>query len=284
MGRVGYSGLVEAIARERDGLVAQIVELVRLSPVRIPGALDGGAVARYGGTLLDGVMSAVGGAEPDTEIRPGSREARELERQVAFVGANLATTAQYAYDIAAVVLAVRDAVLPHVSGAARTCLDELFSWLVLVGMESYSSAALARQTERTREQLERGMPVVLITPEVPAVFLIGDGRLLVLETVFGKLLLAVARVGAKAVIIDVTGLADAAADPVLSAVGQFLDHRKICRGVHTMAVGLSTEAEAAWAQLADAENLSFHRGFDVALARALDLSGRRIVRSPGSLE
>jgi hypothetical protein len=93
--------------------------------------------------------------------------------------------------------------------------------------------------------------------------------------VFGKLVMLVVRVGAAAVVIDTTGLADPAAPEVLDAAAHFLGHRKL-EAVEVVVVGFHSDTAAgAWKKLAEDAGITLRAcpRFDDAVARALERSG-----------
>lgn len=209
----------------------------------------------------------------DLGARPGSPILREVERAAAFGGASLAVTGASGFDIAAAVNALGEVLVeraPEAAGRVR----ELFAWLTVIALDAFATAGRQRERERVDEQLEAGTPVVLVTPEVPAALLVGAPSAGTLDTVFGKLVMLVVRVGAGAVVIDTTGLADPAAPAVLDALAHFLGHRKVA-AVEVVVVGFHSDTAAgAWKKLAEDAGVALRTfpRFDDAVARALDRS------------
>lgn len=215
----------------------------------------------------------------DLRAEPGSPVLREIERAAAFGGASLAVTGASGFDIAAAMQALAEVLVEQVPAAAER-VRTLFAWLAVIALDAFATAGREREREQVEEHLEAGTPVVLVTPDVPAALLVGAPSSATLDTVFGKLVMLAVRVGAPAVVVDSTGLADPAAPGVIDATGHFLGHRKM-GAVELLVVGFRSDTAAgAWKKLAEDAGvvLRAYPRFDDAVARALELSGTPLRR------
>jgi len=270
-------------------LPAQVVEAAlgryRRSTIRYPKVVDGAVVERLLESVIVSVAESLHPADPSvpTELdalRPGSPLAREPEKAAALVGAVLAATGDSGFDVMALSLAVRDALVEvSPSYGDRVALADFGDWLAAVAIESFAAARASAERERARDQLEEGLPVVLVTPEIPAAFLLGtlDGDLV--DSVLSRLLLQVVRVGARSAILDLTGLVGAARNEVLDAAIAFAAHRKIHGAVVVSAVGLAALDERCWREALVGQGFSweFETHFDRAVDRAIVRSGYRLL-------
>lgn len=229
------------------------------------------------GGLVEGLAIAVGSG-PD-QLRPGSPALRDLEKGTAFAGASLAAGGSSGFEVAALVMALRDAVLEHTDIELAQPIHDLFEWLSILALDAFATAGRRAAAERAAEQLEQGTPVVLLTPEIPAVFLVGAPPEDVLDSVFARAMLLVVRVGAPSLIVDTTGLADAGAPPVRTAFDRLLGHRRMST-VELVVVGGSGETLERWKTIARNNNVTlrdFER-FDSALAHGLQRAGLNVIR------
>jgi hypothetical protein len=282
----------EALAAPRQPeLIRRWVEAYRASPVRMPHPVDVAEMARLVAPILEGLSDALrpGRAPatgssplPASALVPGSNLARETEKAASLVGALLAAGGASGFDLTALWDGLR-AVLAATPIAAedREPLGRFLDWLAAVALDAFATALVLRERERTREQLEDGTPVVSIVPELPAAFLIGRSDGVLVDAVLSRLLLQIVRVGARAGIIDVTGLGDPHREEVLEAVRRFIGHRKIAGSVSLVVVGLPGDAEPAWRALGEEVGapLWFEAHFDRAVERGLAAAGVRLVRS-----
>lgn len=212
-------------------------------------------------------------------LRPGSLPVRELEKATAFAGAALAATSASGFEVAALILSLRDAVLEHVEIELRDPITNLFEWLLIVALDAFATAGTRAALERSAEELEAGTPVVLIAPEIPAVFLVGAPPTDVLDSLFARAMLLLVRVAAASVLIDATGLADCRAPGVMRAVERWLCHPRLA-AVEVVTIGVPPDALDAWhraAHRADRRLRSFER-FDAALSHAYGLARLAVVR------
>jgi hypothetical protein len=242
-----YRGASAALHTRRPELVARWMAGYQSSRLRLPRELN---IEELAGSA-DGLCEALeaGLAEPGTA--PGHGSMREAEKRFAFVGGSFGMAGASAFDLSAFVLTLRDALSEQAaSPEERAALVELFDWFCALALEGYATSREDALRLRHRDELERGTPLVMLTPELPVVLLVGEPDRAVLESVFGRLLLSVVRVGAKAVIIDGGGLVRAGDERVLDALSTFTHHRKVVGAVQVVLCNLPPDAEAAWREAA----------------------------------
>lgn len=277
---------IAAVLRDRFGdLVTRCCQLYDGSVLRMPSPIERGAIARLVEPIFESFTDALPTGDDVASplaLRPGSSEIRELEKSVGFVGSLLAASGARGYDVAALLVAVRDTLLESFGDDAAPEIGTVFEWLTVVALDSYGTAKAEREKERQREQLERGTPIVWLTRELPAVFLVGAPDAYVLDAVLARLLLSVVRSGARVLIADVSGLEDAASDVVLQPFARLIQHRKLA-DTEIIVVGAEGDARAAWDELARLSSpMHFEPDFSAAMQRGLSMIGLRLVKSPGS--
>ena len=279
----GYERLAEGMHRARADLKTTWVRTYQRSAMRLPGPIDelelGSLIDHLFGSFAD-VFALPADAESDSEVKliPGSAALREVEQAAAFLGGNLASSKRSGFDVAALVLSLRDVLVPLVDESARGELARFIEWLAVVAAESFGAARVRAVHENYRDLLEDGTPLVHIVPELPCVLLVGATDVGVIDSLLSRLLLSVVRVGARAVVIDVAGVADPTTDWLLERLGRFLNHRKVSSRTEALVVGLPTEAQAAWQAVA--AEMRFFEYFDAAVSEGLRVSGYRLVRTP----
>lgn len=266
--------LAESLRHRGDAVLASWTHRFERSQLRFQRAVEARVHAGLMVPMIESLAVAVTGGAP--ELRPGRPLVRELERACSFTGARMATTGASGFDVAAALIALRDAAIEFAEADQAPALAELFEWLVVVALDAFATAGTQSVREKSFEQLERGMPVVLITPEVPAVFLVADPGAAVLDGVFARALLLVVGSGAKTLILDQTGLHDPTAPPVVETVERFFAHRRMGQ-VQIALVAAVGEARTAWTDVGarhGVEVVGFDR-FDAAFAHAVERSKRR---------
>ena len=278
----GYRRLREAVATGRDELMASWIAAYDRSPIRMPGAIRPAEVTatidHLFSSLTDLFVASHRGDDVPLVLTAGSSELREIEQAAAFLGANLSSTRATGFDVVALVLCLRDILCPLADGAETEELSAFIEWLAVVAVDSFSTARQRAVMERHREELEEGTPVVHIVPELPAALLVGAPPRSVVDSVLSRLLLSAVRVGAPALILDASGLANPEAPGVLEPLQRFLEHRKLRGATRVLVVRLSPDAVPVWSKLSD--DLEFFEYFDGAVAEGLRAAGYRLVRSP----
>ncbi|MEZ4366130.1 MAG: hypothetical protein R2939_07560 [Kofleriaceae bacterium] len=217
-------------------------------------------------------------AEPGADaLRAGTPATRELEQGCGFLGARLATSGA-GFDVAAVV-AVRDAAVELAPPELHAPLARLFEWLTVIALDAFAAAGRRAVEERAIEELELGTPVYLATPDVPAVMLVGEPPRATLDSIFGRVLLAVIAASARSLVVDVSGLAAPGRPELLAAVDAFLGSDRLA-AVEVQLVGVSGEVRRRWQAMAAGRGvgLAVHDRFEAALAAALERAGTQLRR------
>jgi hypothetical protein len=228
-----------------------------------------------------GPRKARPGTIPPQRLRPGGAEVRELEKAASLAGASLSASGASGFDVAALIFALRDAVLEFASSEWAQAIGDLFEWLAVIAVDAFAAAGAASAQEKATEHLEAGTPVVLITPEVPAVLLVGAPGGDALDSIFGRALLLIVRVGAPTLVLDVSGLSDPLAPAVVESAGRFFDQKRM-GAVEIALSGANAHAAEAWVALGRARGVTVTAldRFDAAVAHALERAGCQIVRRP----
>lgn len=280
------------LLRRTDEVLASWAHRFDRSPLRVPRPVDPRAHAALVETMVVAFGEAVQqpstpqeraarrpGTVPPQRLRPGAPEVRELEKAAAITGARLAATGATGFDVAALVLALRDAVLEFAASAWAPVIAEVFEWLAVIAMDAFSAAGVAAAQERAVEHLEAGTPVVLVTPDVPAVLLVGAPTSDALDSILGRALLLVVRVGAPVLVLDVSGLADPLAPVVRDGLRRFVAQTRVAE-VELALSGATAQVADAWVAIGRAAGVTVTPvdRFDAAVARALERAGAQLVR------
>jgi hypothetical protein len=273
MADVMYPGAVAALRDRRPAVVERWLSTYARSPLRLPRPVDVRELSGLAGAVAEALASGV--AEPGAV--PGAPPLREVEKAVAFAGGSLGMSGMSAFDVVAFTLSLRDVLLVEAAGdAERAALARLFDWFAALAVEAYSTSRREALKMRYRDSLERGTPVVFLHPEVPAALLVGEPDRSVVESTFGRLLLATVRVGAKAIIIDGNGLVTPDAPEIIEGIAAFARHRKLA-GVTVVLSGLGEAAEAAWRKaFPDGSPVLHEERFEAAVSKAFSIAGVRM--------
>lgn len=207
-----YAGEVTApttlsdVIRERSSeiLAGWIVRFER-SPLRFRRATKAATHTAQVANLVE----ALGVAASSSELRAGTGATRELERNAAFLGAQFASEGATGFDIAALMMELREVVASMTTAEEALALSRLFEWLTVVALDSFASSGLQSLRERVAEQLELGTPVVELLPKVPACLLVGAPGSSVIDGLLSRAWMLAIGTGAPCLIIDCGGLAEA---------------------------------------------------------------------------
>ena len=211
-----------AVLRERSSeiLAAWIARFER-SPLRFRRATKAATYTGQVASLVDALaVAAQGGAE---QLRPGSDGARELERNAAFLGGHFGGEQAAGFDIAALLLELRDVVATMASADDQAALTRLFEWLVVVALDACAASGLQTLREQTAEQLDTGTPVVELLPKVPAVLLVGAPSSSVIDSLLARAWMLAVGTGAPCLVIECRGLAEAGEKNFDRGYAGFLD-------------------------------------------------------------
>ena len=163
------------------------------------------------------------GVTASGELRPGSDATRELERNAAFLGAQFASEGATGFDIAALLLELREVVAGLASPADAIALTRLFEWLTVVALDTFASSGLQSLRERVAEQLEVGTPVVELLPKVPACLLVGAPSASIIDGLLARVWMLAVGTGAPCIIVDCGGLAEAGERNFEAGYREFLE-------------------------------------------------------------
>lgn len=196
----------ELRARSSEILAAWIVRFER-SSIRFRRATKAATHTAQVANLLETLTEASHGGS--VALQPGSDATRELERSSAFLGAQFASEGATCFDVAALLLELREVIAGMVSPEDSLALTHLFEWLTVIALDGFATAGLQSLREQTSEQLEGGTPIVELLPKVPAVLLVGAPTASVLDNLLARAWMLAVGTGAPCLIIDCGGLASA---------------------------------------------------------------------------
>jgi hypothetical protein len=209
------------ILRERASeLLASWIVRFERSPLRFRRAAKAASYTAQVASLLESLTSAAHGGVDG--LRPGQDATRELERSAAFLGARFAAEGATGFDIAALLLELRDVVAQVTDPTAAAPLTRLFEWLTVVALDTFAASGLQSLREQTADQLEAGTPIAELLPKVPAVFLVGAPTTSVLDNLLGRAWMLAVQCGAPCLVIDCGGLAASGERSLERAYGGFL--------------------------------------------------------------
>jgi hypothetical protein len=266
----------ELRARSSEILAAWIVRFER-SSIRFRRATKAATHTAQVANLLETLTEAAHGG--GVALQPGSDATRELERSSAFLGAQFASEGATGFDVAALLLELREVIAGMVSAEDQTALTRLFEWLTVIALDSFSTAGLQSLREQTNEQLESGTPITEILPKVPVIMLVGAPTASVLDNLLARAWMLAVGTGAPCLIIDCGGLAS----------GGERNFEKGYRGFLAQAEGSALQVLLSGARrnISDvAEKLTTEAGLtlqnfehlDRAVAHALERAGHLLMR------
>ncbi len=227
-------------------------------------------------SLVEALTEAAhGGAEA---LRPGSDATRELERIAAFLGGQFASEGATGFDIAALLLELRDVVATAAPSAAVE-LTRLFEWLTVVALDAFAASGLQSVREQISEQLEAGTPVVELLPKVPAVLLVGAPSASVLDGLLARAWMLAVQTGAPCLVIDCAGLAEAGERNFERAYRSFLDQAE-GSALQVLLSSARRPLRELAEKLTGARGMSFQHfdRLDSALAHSLERAGHLLMK------
>jgi len=268
------------VLRERSSeILAGWIARFERSPLRFRRAAKASTYTAQVASLVEALTEAVAHGSSSDSLRPGSDATRELERSAAFLGAQFASEGATGYDIAALLLELRDVIAASCEPAESAALTRLFEWLTVIALDGFAASGLQSLREQTSEQLEMGTPVVEVLPKVPAVLLVGAPSANVLDGLLSRAWMMAVSTGAPCLIIDCGGLAEAGERTFERGFTSFLAQAEgsaLQVLVSTARRPLRELAE----KLTSAHGLSFQHfdRFDSAVAHALERAGHLLMR------
>jgi hypothetical protein len=276
--RVSEGPQLAAVLRERSSeiLAAWIIRFER-SALRFRRATKAATHAAHVATLVEALTEAAYGGHD--ALRPGSDATRELERSCAFMGAQFASEGATGYDIAALLLELRDAVASLTSVDETISLTRLFEWLTLIALDAFATSGLQSLREQMSDQLESGTPVIEILPRVPAVLLVGAPASGVLDSLLARAWMLAVGTGAPCLIIDCAGLAGAGEKDFERGYRGFLEQAE-GSALQVLLSSARRPLRELAAKLTAESNLSFQHfdRLDSAVAHALERGGHLLMR------
>ncbi|MCX5745027.1 MAG: hypothetical protein NT062_21280 [Proteobacteria bacterium] len=142
------------------------------------------------------------------DLRPGSDAAREIERNAAYIGARFASEGATGFDVAALLIELRNAVAHFWAPFDDGSLAHMFEWLIVIAQDAFATAGMQSLRERQSEQLEVGTPIVELLPKVPAVFLVGAASAPVIDGLLSRAWMLAVGTGAPCLVIECNGLVE----------------------------------------------------------------------------
>ena len=266
------------VIRERSSeiLAAWIVRFER-SPLRFRRATKAATHTAQVANLIEALVVATGTDGP--ALKPGTDGTRELERSAAFLGAQFASEGATGFDIAALLLELRDVVGGMVSPDEAADLTRLFEWLTVVALDTFAASGLQSLRERVNDQLELGTPVVELLPKVPAVFLVGAPNASVIDGLLSRAWMLAVGTGAPCLIVDTSGLAESAEHAFDIGYQGFLDQAE-GSALQVLMPCARRGLRDRTASATTAKGISFQHfdRLDSAVAHALERAGHLLMR------
>lgn len=271
------SGLA-AVLRERSSeiLASWLVQFER-SLLRFRRATKAATHSAQVANLVEALSVAVSGGSH--ELKPGANVTRELERSAAFLGAQFASEGATGFDIAALLLELRDVVAGMSDAEDAAALTRLFEWLTTVALDAFAASGMQSLRERQADQLENGTPVIEVLPKVPAVLLVGAPNTATIDSLLSRAWMLAVGTGAPCLIIDCGGLAEAGEKNFDGGYRGFLEQAEGSALQVVLSTARRPLREHA-ATLASERGLSFQHfdRFDSAVAHAIERAGYRLMR------
>jgi hypothetical protein len=267
-----------SVLRERSSeiLASWIVHFER-SPLRFRRATKAATHTSQVANLVEALSVAV--SSGSRELKPGGNVTRELERSAAFLGAQFASEGATGFDIAALLLELRDVVASLADPEDAAALTSLFEWLTTVALDAFAASGMQSLRERQTDQLENGTPVIEVLPKVPAVLLVGAPNSSTLDSLLSRAWMLAVGTGAPCLIIDCAGLAELGEKNFDAGYRGFLEQAEGSALQVVLSNARRPLRERASA-LTSERGLSFQHfdRFDSAVAHALERAGYLLVR------
>lgn len=267
-----------SVLRERASeiLAGWIVRFER-SPLRFRRATKAATHTAQVASLIEALTEAAHGGH--AALQPGSDATRELERSCAFMGAQFVGEGATGYDVAALLLELRDVVAGMSSPAEAVALTRLFEWLTLIALDGFATSGQQSLREQMSDQLDAGTPVIEILPRVPGVLLVGAPTASVLDGLLARAWMLAVGTGAPCLIIDCAGLAGAGEKNFERGYRSFLDQAE-GSALQVLLSSARRPLRELAAKLTAESNLSFQHfdRLDSAVAHALERAGHIMMR------
>ncbi|HET9620430.1 MAG TPA: hypothetical protein VFP84_03610 [Kofleriaceae bacterium] len=267
-----------AVIRERSSeiLATWLVQFER-SPLRFRRATAAATHTAQVANLVEALSVAV--SNGSHEAVPGANATRELERSAAFLGAQFASEGATGFDIAALLLELRDVIGRVIEREDAAALTRLFEWLTVVALDAFAASGMQSLRERQAEQLESGTPVIEVLPKVPAVLLVGAPSASIIDSLLSRGWMLAVGTGAPCLILDCGGLVEAGERNFEAGFKSLLDQV----AGSALQIVVSTARRPLWERasaLTTERGLSFQHfdRFDSAVSHASERAGYRLMR------
>lgn len=270
-------GLARTLQEHASDILESWLMRFERSPTRLRRATAAKTYATQAANLIDAL--AVAASAGPSGLRAGAALSRELERSCAFLGGQLASSGASGFDVAALLLALRDAVLEHAAAEEIASVNAIFEWLVILALDSFATAGILSLQERTTEQLESGTPVVELAPKVAAVLFVGGPTTSTMDSLLSRGSMLAIGLGANCLVLDVTGLSEPSLALFPKTIAAFLE-REHPASIELLLVGATRSVSDACqgAATKGGKRLSTVERLDLAVEQALDRNGYAIVR------
>jgi len=267
---------VATVIRERSSeiLASWIVRFER-SPLRFRRTTK---AATYTAQVAN-LVELLGVAASASQLQPGSDATRELERSAAFLGGQFASEGATGYDLAALLLELRDVVAGIATPDDATALTRLFEWLTAIALDSFAASGLQSLRERVAEQLELGTPVIELLPKVPALLLVGAPSATTIDGLLARAWMLAVGTAAPCLIIDCGGLAEVGEGNFETAYKEFL-HQAEGSAIQLLVSTARRALRDRAAALAKERGLAFQHfeRLDSAVGHALERAGYLLMK------
>ena len=270
-------GLAVVLRERSSELLASWLVHFERSQLRFRRATKAATHTAQVANLLEALgVAATSGA---AELRPGAHATRELERAAAFLGAQFASEGATGFDIAALLLELRDVVVALAGPDDAASLSRLFEWLTTVALDAFAASGLQSLRERQAEQLETGTPVLEVLPGVPAVLLVGAPSAATIDSLLSRAWMLAVGSAAACLIIDCGGLAEPGEKNFEPAYQSFLAQAE-GSALQVLLASARRPLRDLATTLTGARGLSFQHfeRFDSAVAHAIERAGYLLIR------
>ena len=267
-----------AMLRDRASEILEgwIVRFER-SPLRFRRATKAATHTSQVASLIEALTEAAHGGVDG--LTPGRPSTRELERSAAFLGAQFASEGATGYDVAALLLELRDVVAGSLTADESKALTHLFEWLTLVALDGFATSGIQSLREQNSEQLENGTPVVERLPKVPAVLFVGAPSTGVVDSLLARAWMLAVGTGAPCLVIDCAGLTAVGEKNLERAYPGFLEQVE-GSSLQVLLANARRPLREQLAALSLQRQISFQHfdRIDSAIAHALERAGHLLMR------
>ena len=269
--------LAGVIREQSSEILASWIARFERSPLRFRRATKAATHTAQVASIVEAL--GVAATSDNGELRLGSDATRELERSAAFLGAGFASEGATGFDVAALLLELRDVCAGLVTTTDSANLTRLFEWLTVIALDAFASAGMQSLRERQAEQLETGTPVVELMPKVPATLLVGAPSSAVIDNLLSRAWMLAVGTGAPCLIIDCAGLAEPGERAFEAGYQAFLVQAEGSL-LQILLSGARRSLRERAAVLAGEKSLAFQHfdRLDSAVGHAMERAGYHLVR------